>query len=194
MNYYDKFNIMLLGDEGVGKTSLLQRYINNSFSDDQRRTIGVDFFTKEKKIDDKNILIKFWDTVGNEKDSKVNTHYNIVQCICIIASISDKNSYTNIEKWISKIKEYCPIDSIVISLLFNKIDLTKERTVSEDDIMRISDKLGIHYFEASAKTGDGVDIFFDNVIKEIYESSYGKTKTEDLDEGSCNSEANCIIF
>lgn len=194
INYYDKFSIMLIGDEGVGKTSLIERYINNNFSNEQRRTIGVDSYIKEKQIGDKNILIKLWDTVGNEKQSKIKMQFSIAQCICIISSINNRDSFEGIEAWYNKIKENCTLENTIISMLFNKVDLIEERTVTEEEIIKLSEKLGIHYYEASAKTGEGVETFFDNIIKEIYEASYGKRKKEDIDEGSCNSEIGCQLI
>ena len=83
--YDDKFSLMLIGDENVGKTSIINRYVNDTFSDERRQTLGVDNFTQTKKMKKKKILIKIWDTVGQEKYAMITkSHYKIAHGIFVL--------------------------------------------------------------------------------------------------------------
>ena len=110
--YDDKFSLMLIGDENVGKTSIINRYVNDTFSDERRQTLGVDNFTQTKKMKKKKILIKIWDTVGQEKYAMITkSHYKIAHGIFLLCSVDSKDSFKSLPKWLQGVKDNCDLSN-----------------------------------------------------------------------------------
>lgn len=187
-NYDDKFNIMLIGDEGVGKTSIIERYCNNIFSPEKKDTLAVDNYKKEKTIKHKHILIKIWDTVGQEKfSSMTKSHFKIAHGIMLVYSIDNRESFSNIDKWFESLKENCDIEKIKICVSANKNDIDEGRVVTSDELADMAERYDIEGYEISAKTGEGVASAFDKLIKDVYECNYGREKGFGLEECAFSS-------
>ena len=159
------FKIIVLGDIAVGKTSFINRYITNNFSEENKSSISTEF--KSKKIDldgETSVDLQIWDTAGQERYMSVTRQcYNDSHGAIIIFDLTNENTILNIDKWIGKLKENAPKD-IIISVVGNKSDLVNERIDLEKELKPYKNNL---YFEVSAKQGENVSLVFERLTKEI---------------------------
>ena len=185
--YDDKFSLMLIGDENVGKTSIINRYVNDTFSDERRQTLGVDNFTQTKKMKKKKILIKIWDTVGQEKYAMITkSHYKIAHGIFLLCSVDSKDSFKSLPKWLQGVKDNCDLSRVKLMLIISKCDI-EERQLTKEQIINFSNKNSLEYIEVSAKENINIDEMFDKMIKDVYEMNYYREKGFDLEEGAFSS-------
>jgi small GTP-binding protein len=122
--------IIIIGDPAVGKTSLLRRIIDNTFSPTYKSSLGVDFAFKELTVEGTKIKLQIWDTAGQEKyRSLITTYYKLTNGIIIVFDLNDMNSFENIiNNWLSHITAYLQEDSTKMLILGNKLDLVPGRT------------------------------------------------------------------
>ncbi|MFX1364891.1 MAG: Rab family GTPase [Promethearchaeota archaeon] len=174
MSYRGK--VILCGDAGVGKTSLLAQYVDNQFSDEYHQTIGANFLIKEielskvinklelinpnlkKDIKQKGFKLYFWD-IGGQQDKLFSNEYYFVQAVgaMVIFSLESTSSFEQLDFWISKLKELS--GDIPYIIVGNKKDLP--RKINADMINNKVKELGVEYFETSAKLDQNVDKAFE---------------------------------
>lgn len=169
---YDlQIKLLMIGDSSVGKTCLLLRYANDSFSSMFITTIGIDFKIKNIVLDNKRIKLQIWDTAGQERFRTITTSYfRGAQGIFIVYDVTERESFKNISNWLSNIEMYSDfsVDKILIG---NKCDIKDRREVSYEEGKSLADKHGILFFETSAKENTNVSEAFTcislNVIKRL---------------------------
>ena len=163
-----QFKFIIGGDGGVGKTKLLMRYLEDTYEEEGCSTVGVDFHKKDMEIGDDTIAIRLYDLPGQQQYSAITDQYfrNSIAVI-LVFSLSDETSFSSIDKWYRKATNLIPPNSAVFILIGNKDDL-KPYTVSEDRAREYAESKGMHYFSASAKTGNRVNDFFDETIYDVY--------------------------
>ena len=169
MTYDEKIQLILIGESGVGKTSLIRRYTNNIFNTNHLETIGIEFFNKEERINDQIIQIKLWDTAGQEIfHSLTKNFYRKADGIIIVYDITNKESFERIQDWVKSVYDntdtYKEIQMIIVG---NKIDLEERREVSKEEGLKIGKYFEIDFFEASAKNAEGVRNFMIKIIEDI---------------------------
>ena len=169
MTYDERIQIIMVGESGVGKTSLIRRYTNNIFNTNHLETIGIEFFNKEERINDQIIQIKLWDTAGQEIfHSLTKNFYRKADGIIIVYDITNKESFDRIQDWVKSVYDntdtYKEIQMIIVG---NKIDLEEKREVSKEEGMKIVKYFEIDFFEASAKNAEGVRNFMIKIIEDI---------------------------
>ena len=169
MTYDERIQIIMVGESGVGKTSLIRRYTNNIFNTNHLETIGIEFFNKEERINDQIIQIKLWDTAGQEIfHSLTKNFYRKADGIIIVYDITNKESFDRIQDWVKSVSDntdtYKEIQMIIVG---NKIDLGENREVSKEEGMKIGKYFEIDFFEASAKNDEGVRNFMIKIIEDI---------------------------
>ena len=173
-----EIKLILLGDISVGKSSILGRYIDNSFTEDYQCTLQVE--TKSKVIDiDLNTSVKMniWDTVGQEKYRNLTRQFfRNCQGAIIVFDLTRKDSFDGVQKWIDELEEFG--SNIPILIVGNKSDLIKEREVNEDVIENFV-KNKYLYYDVSAKNGSNVSLAFDKIRKEIIEDIKRNEKKEE---------------
>ena len=158
----------MFGPGGVGKTSLLLRYIKDYFSDDLKKTIGSNFLIKDVEIDNKNVRLLLWDIGGQPQFHKLRTIYFKGSNAALgVFDLSSSQSLLKIPGWISSIKKTVK-KAIPMLLLGNKVDL--EREVDRLEAEDLAKKLSCEYLETSAKTGDNVELAFKKIAKACLES------------------------
>lgn len=170
--------LILLGDISVGKSSIIGRYIDNSFSDDYQCTLQVEMKTKIIDIDlDTRVKMNIWDTVGQEKFRNLTKqYYRNCQGAIIVFDLTRKDSFDGVQKWIDDLEDYNA--NIPILIVGNKSDLIKEREVNNDDIeMFVKNKY--KYYDVSAKNGSNISLAFDKIRREIIEDIKRKEKKEE---------------
>lgn len=118
-----RVKILMLGDSGVGKSSLMLRYTADTFSTDLMGTVGVNFKNKKVHINDESLLVQVWDTAGQEQFHRItSSYYKSAHGIMVVFDVSDKKSQENVEYWIKNIKSHAS-DTVHVVLIGNKVDL-----------------------------------------------------------------------
>lgn len=155
--------ILTIGESGVGKTCIISRFTKNDFSLNHLATIAIDFKLKRINVRDKTIKLQIWDTAGQERFNTLTTgFFKGSDGILVVYSITDRNSFDCVNKWMAQIKSSSPSDVKVI-LVGNKSDCTSERVVTTDEGIQMAQQYGLPFFECSAKTGDNVAQIFERI-------------------------------
>ena len=164
------FKVVILGDSGVGKTSLVKYEIQNSFiNNNNDSTIIFEHSFKNYSIMGKNVRLQIWDTCGKEMyHSSVQNFYRSALCIFVVFSLDSLDSFNRVNQWIDEIKENNSEEYILV-LVGNKSDLTRPRKIEKEIIENYCKRNEIeNYFEASAKSGENVHDIFKNVVKQLF--------------------------
>ena len=192
--YEDKFNVMIIGDEKVGKTAILERFLKKTFLSERKQTIGIEHYDKTVKVNNKDYLFKVWDTAGQEKFRVMaRSYYQKAHGMILSCAVNNRDSFSNLRVWLSNLKDTVGIESIQLIIIANKCDLEDEREVSTEEIKQKAAELGIEYFETSAKTGNSVDEAFDTIFKKVYQSVYNKKNGFDLNDDGNDSGSGGIL-
>ena len=158
--------LLTIGDQFVGKSSIINRYIDDKFNENIKPTLAIDYKTKMIQKGENLIKISIYDTAGEEKYRHlIKNYYNGSNGILLVFDITDKNSFDNLNFWLDELEKNCNLNSLYIFLVGNKTDLKKERKVSYDEAKNFADMKKIPYIEISAKTGDNIDKLFNDFIK-----------------------------
>ena len=161
------FKILLLGDSGVGKSSLLLRYTKNEFMPDMRATIGVEFGFKFLKIDNLQLKIQIWDTAGIERyRSLTSAYYKGAKGVIVVYDICRKKSFESIDRWIDDFKSKANEDAVIL-LIGNKSDLNEQREVGIEEAASIAQKKNLAFMETSAKDNNNVEKAFLTLFEKI---------------------------
>ncbi|KAI4364242.1 hypothetical protein MLD38_020361 [Melastoma candidum] len=181
------FKILLIGDSGVGKSSLLLTYISSS-AEDVSPTIGVDFKIKLLKVGGKRLKLTIWDTAGQEKfRTLTSSYYRNVQGIILVYDVTNRESFTNLgDIWAKEVELYSTNHNYVKMLVGNKVDKDSERVVTMKEGMVLADETGCLFHECSAKTRDNIEKCFEELVLKIMEDP------DLLDEGSSAMKRNII--
>ena len=167
--------ILLLGDSGVGKSCIVLRYTDNTFSQNLMSSIGVDFKLKNIEIDNKTIKLQIWDTAGMEKFHTLTTsYYKGAHAFLIVFDITKRDSFEHIRNWMADIDEFAK-PGVLRILVGNKCDLENERVVSENEAKEIALKYWINYIETSAKEKTNIESLFLDTIKNLLSKQKIKT-------------------
>lgn len=161
-NKYDYLlKILILGESNVGKTCLLSRFIDDTFTLNHINTFGIEFKTKIINLNDKIIKYQIWDTSGLERFRRVTeSYYKNVNGIIIVYDITDQKSFQSINKWIIKQINNNVKNDIVKVLVGNKTD-KKDRIISKEEGENLAKDLGMKFFETSAKQNNNIKQLFD---------------------------------
>lgn len=166
--YDHLFKLLLVGDSGVGKTSLLLRFTQGSFNESVRNTVGVDLRVKMVNYRGKKLKLTIWDTAGQERfRTLTSAYYRGAHGVILVYSINDRESFTNLSHWLKEIDIYSTNEDAVKLLIGNKSDCESERVVSKDEARAFARERGMLFIEASAKTQEGVSQAFDECIQKI---------------------------
>ena len=182
-----KFKTVIIGEAGVGKTSIVQQFVNKCFQEKYVETIGVEFFTKTFKINDKIIKAEIWDTAGSERFASITkNYYRGADGALIVYDISNKTTFDNVENWFNDLKNACKEEAFII-LIGNKNDLENQRQVSNNMLINLGKNLGIAVMETSAKDDYNINESFYLLIKEIYrklvKNNGSSNEKNDIGEG-----------
>ena len=180
------YKIIFLGDQYVGKSSILNRFYQDKFEPDYQATIGLDFHSKNVNINGNTIRLLLYDTAGQEKfKSLIPMYIRDANIIIVVYDISNKESFVHTEHWVNETQDLKREDAIFV-LVGNKIDLEEKRTVDKKEAEDYATEKGFLFYEVSAKTGEQVQELFDT---KIFPEMARKFHIEDEDdEGGENEE------
>jgi small GTP-binding protein len=160
-----KCKVVFLGSSGVGKTSLVCRFIRNDFDKDYSPTVGIDFFTKPVQVRGQTVNLQIWDTAGQERFRSLIPSYIRESSIAIIVyDVSVPGSFDEAKGWHKTAREERGNDVVCI-LVGNKTDL--ESRINSDDIASFAKQNGIQTIETSAKTGQNVSTLFKRISESV---------------------------
>jgi Ras-related protein Rab-18 len=170
------FKILLIGDAGVGKSSILLQFTDGFFNENLQSTIGVDFKIKTIETDGvdgsrKNVKVTIWDTAGQERfRTLTSSYYRGAQGIILVYDVSRKDTFLGLENWLKEIEQFSMGGGkdIVKLLVGNKVDLPKQ--VKKEEAEEWAASQGMLFMQASAKTKEGIANVFEEVIQKILEN------------------------
>jgi len=159
--------LLLIGDSGVGKSCLLLRFSDDSFTPSFITTIGIDFKIRTIELDGKRIKLQIWDTAGQERFRTITTaYYRGAMGILLVYDVTDEKSFGNIRNWIRNIEQHAT-ESVNKMLIGNKCDMVDKKVIDTARGKALADEYGIKFLETSAKTGAGVEDAFITLAKDI---------------------------
>ena len=137
-NYDFLYKLLMIGDSGVGKSSLLLRFASDQFEDSYMTTVGLDFKIRTVEVDGKVVKLQMWDTAGQERFRTItSSYYRGAQGIIVVFAVDDTKSFENVKTWVTEIERYAG-EGVVKLLVGNKCDL-EARTVSKEEAEKFAE-------------------------------------------------------
>merc|ERR1711941_160990 len=165
--YDHLFKLLLIGDSGVGKSCLLLRFADDTYTESYISTIGVDFKIRTIEIGGKSIKLQIWDTAGQERFRTItSSYYRGAHGIIVVYDVTDQASFSNVKQWLQEIDRYA-CENVNKLLVGNKCDLTTKKVVDYNTAKEFADGLGIPFLETSAKSSTNVEDAFVTMATEI---------------------------
>ncbi|XP_048116197.1 ras-related protein Rab-18-B [Alosa alosa] len=162
--------ILIIGESGVGKSSLLLRFTDDTFDPELAATIGVDFKVKTIAIDGNRAKLAIWDTAGQERFRTLTpSYYRGAQGVILVYDVTKRDTFTRLENWLNELETYCTRNDLVKMLVGNKID-KDNREVDRNEGLKFARKHSMLFIEASAKTRDGVQCAFEELVEKILQT------------------------
>ena len=164
-----RVKILTLGNQKVGKTSLINYFVSKKFKYNTQTTVGNSSNLEDRKIDGIDVSIEIHDTAGQERFRSIPSRLiQSVDGILLIFDISDDKSFNDIQVWLKSISDNVSENKMpVLYLIANKVDLIDKKYVDLNCAKKLADKQNMKYFEASAKEGINVETIFLNMAKDI---------------------------
>lgn len=156
-----KYKLVFLGDQSVGKTSIITRFMYDNFDRHYQATIGIDFLSKTMYLDDRTVRLQLWDTAGQERfRSLIPSYIRDSSVAVVVYDVSNRSSFLNTSKWVEDVRNERGND-VVICLVGNKTDLGNDkRQVSTEEGDERAKKDNLLFMEVSAKAGYNVKSLF----------------------------------
>ena len=187
----ENYKIVIIGDQHVGKTSILSKYKYEATDDTYAPTVGIDFLTKNVFLEDKTIRLIMWDTAGQERfKALIPSYLKNANCVILTYDITEKSSFTSLNKWLSDAKDNI-VEGTFIILCGNKIDLNAKRVISKEEGQKFADENSIAFTETSATTGEGIEELFATIIGNFCDTAIINTAHigEEKDENDMKSNS-----
>ena len=189
----ESFKVVLVGESGVGKTSIITQFIDQTFQEDQQSTTGGTFSTKSVVCDNgKTLKFEIWDTAGQERyRSLTKMFYKDANAAVLVYDITRKDSFEELQNyWAEQIKESSP-SNIILAVAANKSDLFNKEAVDEDEARKFAESLGAIYASTTATTVESINDLFIQIAKKytgsneiiIKEEDEGQVQQDDKKEG-----------
>lgn len=193
--YDNKFNICIVGNSNIGKSSYIKRITDNNFHTSYKKTSGIETHQIHKLIKGKNYLFKIWDISGGTKPQNIsNDLYRTVEGFIFAFAINDEQSYEEIKEWIDAvIARKIPLDACIVLCLKN--DLENESKVDLNIVKKTCEDYEIEMFEVSSKACKNVSESFENLVKRIlWRNSNSGNFNSSITSQENDSHSGCAIF
>jgi len=162
-----KFNIILVGDSHVGKSHIVLRYVDGTYSTGTEATIGVDYRIKLLENENKLIKLCIWDTAGCERFRSITkSYYREAVCTIFVFDLSDRASFENIRKWLYEVMK---VNKVCYKILVGtKCDLMN-KVIGHDEIESLCEEHNMEYVETSSKLNSGINTLFEKICDHLIE-------------------------
>ena len=181
--------VVLIGESGTGKTSIIQRYAYQIFDPNCASSISAQYISKKIVLKDINKTLKMdiWDTAGQEKyRSMAKLFYKDAKIILFVYDISSIHTFEELKNyWCSQIKQNCE-DNILLGVVANKSDLYSTQQISNEEGMKFANEIGAIFQMTSAKSGIGIDSLFENIGRKYLDPSFDYQKADKIAEENYN--------
>ncbi|KAK7358983.1 hypothetical protein VNO77_00926 [Canavalia gladiata] len=176
-----KYKLVFLGDQSVGKTSIITRFMYDKFDTTYQATIGIDFLSKTMYLEDRTVRLQLWDTAGQERfRSLIPSYIRDSSVAVIVYDVANRQSFLNTNKWVEEVRTERGSDVIIV-LVGNKTDLVDKRQVSIEEGDAKSREFGIMFIETSAKAGFNIKPLFRKIAAALPGmETLSSTKQEDM--------------
>ena len=161
--------VILIGESGVGKTSIIRVSNGEQFNEDEHSNLSVSFYRKQMNFENKSYTLELWDTIGQENLRVINTlFYNNSRIVIFVYDITSKESFNNLSFWIEEVKKQIGNNGYVKAIIGNKIDLYLKEAVNEDEAENLAKEINAKFYRMSAKEDDKkkIEKFFEELICE----------------------------
>jgi len=163
--------ILIIGESGVGKSSLLLRFTDDQFDPEMAATIGVDFKVKVMNQQGNRVKLAIWDTAGQERFRTLTpSYYRGAQGAILVYDVTSRESFTKVEDWLTELETYSTNHDCIKMLVGNKCDMEAERMVSREEGQKCARKYQMMFIEASAKTKEGVQCAFEELVEKVIQT------------------------
>eukprot|EP00053_Salpingoeca_punica_P003855 m.45580 g.45580 ORF g.45580 m.45580 type:complete len:206 (+) comp12459_c0_seq1:96-713(+) len=160
---------IVVGDSGAGKSSLLVRFIDDTFDPDQGPTIGVDFKAKVVNVNGNKVKLTIWDTAGQDRFRTLTaSYYRGAHGAILVYDCNRRESFEHVQTWLNEVDVYATSPNMVKMLIGNKIDL--DRAVSTEEGRRFAEEHSMLFIECSAKTKKGVQQAFEELAQKVLDT------------------------
>ena len=180
----ESFKVVLVGESGVGKTSIITQFIDQTFQEDQQSTTGGTFSTKSVICDGGKILkFEIWDTAGQERYRSLTTmFYKDANAAVMVYDVTRAESFEELKNyWAGQIKESSP-ENIILVIAANKSDLIEHEKVDEGEARNFAKELNAIFISTSAKSSEGINSLFEEIAKKYTGYTNIKIKEEGDEE------------
>ncbi|KAM8768003.1 ras-related protein ORAB-1-like [Acanthopagrus schlegelii] len=162
------FKLLLIGDSGVGKSCLLLRFADDTYTESYISTIGVDFKIRTIDMDGKTVKLQIWDTAGQERFRTItSSYYRGAHGIIIVYDVTEQESFNNVKQWLDEIDRYA-CENVSRLLVGNKSDLVSKKVVDAATAQELASSLKVSFLETSARSSDNVERAFLTMASEIH--------------------------
>ncbi|KAK4058915.1 GTPase Ryh1 [Microbotryomycetes sp. JL221] len=162
-----KFKLVFLGEQSVGKTSLITRFMYDTFDNTYQATIGIDFLSKTMYLEDRTVRLQLWDTAGQERfRSLIPSYIRDSSVAVVVYDITNRTSFMNTSKWVDDVRSERGNDVIIV-LVGNKTDLNDKRQVTTEEAETKAKELNVMFIETSAKAGHNVKTLFRKIAQAL---------------------------
>jgi len=176
------FKLVLIGDSGVGKSCLLLRFADDSFTDSYISTIGVDFRFRTVNIDSKTVKLQIWDTAGQERFRTITSaYYRGAHGIIMVYDVTNHESFEHVEEWLNEVNRHAS-ESTLKLLVGNKADLEDDRKVTAQEAKKFADNLNISFLETSAKNATNVEAAFLTMGKQLMQAKDANSVNKNIEK------------
>ncbi|KAI6188374.1 GTP-binding protein ryh1 [Aphelenchoides besseyi] len=173
-----KVKVVLVGEASVGKSSIVSRFWNGSYSDNYNFTVGIDFYSKLVKTAKHSVKLQIWDTAGQERfRSLLPSYLRDCAVVLMVYDITNKKSFDVLDFWVNYVKQRAKLTVLVI-IVGTKLDLNASRKVERKTAEEYCAQFGYEYYEVSAKTGENMEKLFARVA-EYAQSEDSKSRIDD---------------
>ncbi|PWN48378.1 secretion related GTPase C [Violaceomyces palustris] len=162
-----KFKLVFLGEQSVGKTSLITRFMYDTFDNTYQATIGIDFLSKTMYLEDRTVRLQLWDTAGQERfRSLIPSYIRDSSVAVVVYDITNRASFQNTSKWVDDVRAERGNDVIIV-LVGNKTDLNDKRQVTTEEAEKKAQEFNVMFIETSAKAGHNVKVLFKKIAQAL---------------------------
>ena len=173
----DRIKLILVGDKSVGKTSIINQFIEKQFINEYIPTIGSDKIMKEIEIKGEKLNLEIWDTVGQEQYRTVNKIFiKNAQIALIVYDITNRKSFENLNNWYNLIFEINKNSNVIVGVTANKTDLYENQVVDSEEGKNFADEKKMKFFETSAKDYESIEKVFIEICEDYSSKKKEKKK------------------